>query len=119
MGISEVCKGESVMENQFLNRLKFVKISDIAAIFKMLAAVPVALLFRIKHKNVWLVCERKNEARDNGYWLYKYICEKHPEIESIYAIDKNSKDYLKVKDLGKVIKFGSFAHWVYYFLAGI
>lgn len=117
MGISKIRKGENMKKNQFLSRLKFVKLSDIIAIFKMLAAIPISLIFKLKHNNIWLVCERKNEARDNGYWFFKYICEYHPEIESIYAIDKNSQDYLKIKDLGKIIQFGSFEHWIYYFSA--
>lgn len=102
---------------QFIQRLKFVKVKDLIHIFIMVPAFAVSLLFRINHRNIWLVCERRNEARDNGYWFFKYLCENHPEIESVYAIDSDSSDFYKVKSLGKVIPFGGFLHWIYYFTA--
>ena len=102
---------------QFTQRLKFVKKEDIAAIPAMLVGCIASIPFRIRHKNIWLICERKDEARDNGYWFFKYLCENHPEIEAVYAINKNGSDYKKVEKLGKVISFGSLTHWIYYFAA--
>ena len=102
---------------EFTSRLKFVKGTDIIQIIPAILGYIVSLIFRVKHKQVWLVCERASDARDNGYWFYKYLCEKHPEIETIYAIKKSSPDYRRVASLGKVIEFGSFMHWVYYWLA--
>lgn len=102
---------------EFTNRIKFVKGGDLIQIFPAVFGYVVSLFVRIKHNNVWLVCERKSDARDNGYWFFKYLCEKHLEIEAIYAIEHESVDYKKVKALGKVIEFGSFKHWVYYWLA--
>lgn len=83
----------------------------------MVPAFLWSLGFRIFHKNIWLVCERKSDARDNGYWFFRFLCEKHTEIEAVYAIDFKSPDYQKVATIGKVIKFGGFFHWVYYFSA--
>ena len=102
---------------QFTDRLKFVKMRDLISIPTMCVGYLVSIAFRIAHKNIWLVCERAKEARDNGYWFFKYLCEKHPEIEAVYAIDKASPDFCKVKHIGKVIQFGSLTHWVYYFAA--
>lgn len=102
---------------QFTQRLKFVKSSDIRAIPKMVVGYLVSLPFRLSHRNIWLICERENEARDNGYWFFKYMCEKHPEIESVYAIKSDSTDFKKVAILGKTIEFGSLKHWIYYFAA--
>ncbi|SMP47312.1 CDP-glycerol glycerophosphotransferase family protein [Fibrobacter sp. UWB10] len=102
---------------QFIQRLKFVRFDDILAIFPMIASFFLSLFFRLLNREIWLVCEREKEARDNGYWFFKYLCEKHSEINAVYAIKKNSVDYLKVKKLGKVIEFGSFMHWLYYWCA--
>ncbi len=102
---------------QITQRIKFVNIYDILSIFPMLFGLLISIPFRVFHRHIWLVCERKDEARDNGYWFFKYICENHPEIEAIYAINKKAKDYLKVKSIGKVIQFGSIFHWIYYFSA--
>jgi len=99
----------------FFNRLKDVKASDLAAVFPMLGALIVSPLFKKKYSHTWLICEEKAEARDNGYWFFRKMREEHPKQPCIYAIDKKSVDYKKVKDLGQVIQYGSFLHWVIYF----
>lgn len=106
----------TLIEN-FTSRLKFIKFSDILQIVPMLVGAIGALFLKVFHKKIWLVCERKTDARDNGYWFFRYMREKHPEIETIYAIDKKSPDYIKVESLGKVIQFGSLTHWLYYWAA--
>lgn len=103
--------------SQFLQRIKFVKFRDIATIPLMLLSLCISPIFKMFHRNIWLICERENEARDNGYWFYKFLCEKHSEINSVYAIRKKSSDYIKVEKMGKVIEFGSFTHWLYYWSA--
>lgn len=102
---------------EFTERLKFVKKEDISQIPAMVGSLFCSWFYRLAHRNVWLVCERVGDARDNGYWFFKYLCENHPEIEAVYAIDKKSVDYPKVTALGKVIQFGSFKHWLYYWTA--
>ena len=94
-----------------------VKFRDILSGFVFLSAIPQALLLRRKRKDLWLICEERNEARDNGYWLYKHIRQKHPEQDCVYAINKKSVDYNRVKDLGEVIPYGGYRHWVYYLAA--
>ena len=74
---------------------------------------PFARLF-LWHKKIWIVSEFGYEARDNGYSFFKYMRSEHPEINCYYAIDFKSSDYLKVKSLGNVIKFGSFKHFAYW-----
>ncbi len=69
-----------------------------------------ALRLLPKYRNLWLVCERKTDARDNGYHFFKYICAKHPEINSAYIIDRGSADYERVSELGKVIQPNTFGH---------
>ena len=79
----------------------------------MIAYIP-AIICKIFIKNSWLVCEDKFEARDNGYWLYKYIRENHPERIVHFALSKKSADYEKVKKLGNVVKYDSIAHWFWF-----
>ena len=94
-----------------------IKFKDILAIFTMVSAIPQALYLKKKRPDMWLICEDYNEARDNGYWLYKYIRTEHKEQDCVYAINKKSVDYKKVKDLGEVIQYGGYKHWVYYLAA--
>lgn len=98
-----------------INRIKDVKPKDMLAVFPMVTARVASLFYKNRYKNTWLICEEKAEARDNGYWFFRKMCENHPEQECIYAIDKTSVDYKKVKDLGTVIKYGGFMHWILYF----
>lgn len=75
--------------------------------------LPFARLF-LWSKKIWIVSEFGYEARDNGYSFFKYMRKEHPEVNCYYAIDFNSSDYPKIKELGNAIKFGSFKHFAYW-----
>ena len=72
----------------------------------------IAKLFCSDYRNVWLVCERGVDARDNGFVFYNYLVKEHPEVNSYYIIDKNSADYEKVSELGKTVQFKSLKHYM-------
>lgn len=97
-----------------MKQIKRVKLNELIQIWKLPLAGICALFYRMKHRDLWIVCEDKNEARDNGYWFFKYVREAHPEQEIVYAITKNSPDYHKVETLGKTVEFGSLMHWIIY-----
>ena len=59
-----------------------------------------------KYKDVWLIAERGDEARDNGYAFYKYMEENHPEKNFYYIIKKNSPDIYKI-DPSRIIFYQS------------
>ena len=40
-------------------------------LFKLFGAV--CRCCSAKYRELWLVCERGNDARDNGYWFYRYL----------------------------------------------
>ena len=79
------------MEQKILEKLKMVKFGDLIHIFKFLFALLPAMFFRKKHKDLWLICDYEMEARDNPYWLFRYICKHHPEQEVVYAINYHSR----------------------------
>ncbi len=107
------------MEESFFQKLQRVRIGDIGHIFLFLLALPVSLFYRLFRKNLWVICDNRMEARDNGYFLYEYICREHPEQDIVYAISKKSPDFRKVKDLGKTVRYGSLRHWVLYLSAKV
>ena len=72
---------------------------------------PLALIL-YGRKNKWLICERGDDAQDNGFVFFKYIKENHPEIKPVYLIKKKSNDYQKVCSIGKTVEFGSFKHFL-------
>lgn len=49
-------------------------------------------------KNKWVFCERGDDARDNGYWLYNYVKKNYPEKQVFYIIDRKSEDLKKVSE---------------------
>ena len=103
---------------RFIQKLQYVKAEDVLSVFTMLTAYPYAMVLKKKRPHIWLFCEDRNEARDNGYWLYRYTCRNHPETDAVYAIEADSPDYGKVKKLGReVIPWGGVRHWAYYLAA--
>lgn len=61
-------------------------------------------------KNNWLICERGYDAQDNAFIFFKFLVNKHPNINSVYLIKKDSPEFEKVSEIGKVVEFGSFKH---------
>lgn len=105
------------MEQDLWQKVQRVSWKDLIHICFFIVAFPISLLYRRFRKSLWLICDNENEARDNGYWLFQYIVENHPKQDVVYAINKKSPDYPKVKKLGQVIQYGSLMHWIYYLTA--
>lgn len=100
--------------SRFIYQLKRVRFGEIIQIWKLPIAIICAAIYRLKHKDLWIVCEDKNEARDNGFWFFKYVRSKHPEQECVYAISGKSPDIDKIRNLGKWVEYGSLKHWILY-----
>ncbi|MDA7900927.1 CDP-glycerol glycerophosphotransferase family protein [Akkermansiaceae bacterium] len=66
---------------------------------------------RLRSMNLWIVSERADEARDNGYHLFRYLCENHPDVNALYAI-KECADAEKVRLLGNTVPFGGYRHCI-------
>lgn len=94
---------------------RIVQIKD--AIILLLAIFLSKIIEIKKNKEVWLIGERKGEAGDNGYHFFKYVRETYPEKKCFYIIEKNSKDLNKISELGNVIYYASFKHFLYFVLA--
>ena len=80
----------------------------------------IYIFFHKKHlykKNIWLIQEKHTEARDNGYFLFKYLRTTHPELNVFYSITIDSADRKKVEIYGNTIKADSLQHYIYYLSA--
>lgn len=106
---------------KIIDSLKYIHLKDLLSPFIFIFILPFALIFRlfnkIRKKELWLICESGNTARDNGYHFFKYVRENYPNDYCFYVIDKNCCDYQKVKKYGNIIQFKSFKHWLYYLSA--
>lgn len=76
-------------------------------------------LFRrdLLRRDIWLIAEKRTEARDNGYHLFRYLREQHPEVEAYYVITPDSPDRPRVEPLGRVITADSREHFLCYLAA--
>lgn len=87
-------------------------------IIKIAVAFTISSCMKLNknNKDIWLISERKDEAEDNGYHLYKYIRENHPEQKVFYLINKKSPAYSKIEKYETIIQYNSLKHYIYYFL---
>ncbi len=88
--------------------------------FLFLILRPAAFVLRNtsgSYRHLWLVSERGFDARDNGYWFFRYLREKQPEINTCFVIDKTSPDYNKVAQLGRTVAQKSLRHYLMYLAA--
>lgn len=93
--------------------MKLKKIKQLLLVPGFLVAKIVSFFY--KKKTIFLIMERGNDARDNGFCFFEYVQDKHPEIESYYAISKDSPDRKKLlKYERSIIDFGSFRHYLTY-----
>ena len=102
-----------------LNRLRRL-LAYLKNVFLLAALWPASALLRRTHRDyrrLWLVSERGIDARDNGYWFYRYLREQRPEVNACYVIDPESPDYAKVARLGPTVKMGSLRHYLMYLAA--
>lgn len=106
---------------KILHELNYLKLENFLQIILFVISIPCAIIYKLyllcTKKEIWLICEDKNEARDNGFCFFQYLNEKQPQITSYYAINYKSKDYEKVKKVGKTVRYGSLKHWILYFNA--
>lgn len=99
-------------------RLKFKHLVDkvyFASYFiKLITAKAVAPFYRNKKewRNLWIVSERGTDARDNGFCFFSYLRKAHPEINARYIISNDSADAPKVRQIGEMIPFLSFRHYL-------
>lgn len=106
-----------------LNRIKIILSLDFfeGILIFLFKCLPTYLYVKYlgKHETVWLFSERQGDARDNAFVLYKWISHNHPDQKLVYAINHKSVDYIKVRSVGKIVKYGSYHHWYYYFASKI
>lgn len=70
-------------------------------------------------KGVWLVAEKTDEARDNGFWFYRYLRQQHPDVPAYFVISAESPDYSKVAEFGKehIVEPNSLKHKILFWSA--
>lgn len=106
-----------MIKNRMLRALDYV--GSLAWFFGLKPVAAIARRAVPSMRNVWLVMERGNDARDNGYWFYRFLRERHPEINARYVIAEDSLDFSRVSVLGETVGFGSLRHKLLYLCADV
>lgn len=86
----------------------------IKEIILLILLYPLAKVIYLNEK-LYLFSERGHEARDNGYYMFRYFRENHPEIKAAYIIDKQSEDLINVKNYSEIIYFGTIKHRIAFY----
>lgn len=83
---------------------------------KYFALYPVAMLC-YRNRHIHIFAERGTDARDNGYYMYRFYRVNHPELESYYVITKDSPDRYKIANFGNAINYRSLKHYLLFIAA--
>lgn len=99
------------------------RIIRIAAFFVKLILAYIAAfflkLFCKEKRNIWIISERGDDARDNAWFFFRYMVEQHPQQPIYYVIKSSSADAAKVQAIGNAIETNSFRHFLYYALSTV
>ena len=96
-----------------------VRLHQIVVIIKYIFYFVYCKIKKINNNDMWIISERGNEARDNGYSFYKFIKKEHKEINVKYIIDINSSDAKKIKNKEDIVEYGSKEHYILFLTAGV
>lgn len=96
-----------------LRKISCIKLEDLSSILKLAITFLPAKIYKHYHPDIWVITEYPENARDNGYWLFRYIRKNYPKKEVYYPIKRKSSDYSKIQVLGNDVEFGG---WKHYFL---
>ncbi len=69
---------------------------------------------RLLKQDIWLIREKRDEARDNGYHFYKYLKEHQKNVNAFYVITSSSSDRHRVEKYDEIIEADSFKHCLYF-----
>lgn len=69
-----------------------------------------------KRKPIWLFMDRPDRAGDNAEVFFRYM-QQHKEIETVFVIERKSKDYERMASIGKVVDLYSKEHYLTALLA--
>lgn len=82
------------------------------AIVLCFCSLVISLFYR--RRDIWLFRERGNDARDNAYWMFRYVKEHHPEIDAYFSITKDSPDRKRLEPWAdSIIDQNNFTHYIY------
>ena len=104
-------KDSVVVKKDSTSNFKY-KILTIISILKNHKHLAIYRLLNKRDKKYILVNDRPEKAGDNGEAIYNYIYSKRPDLakDTYFVISRKSKDYQRLKKIGKVVTPRSIKH---------
>lgn len=103
------------MGKRYTKQKKYLAINSKLKYFAFLVAYFLLYIFAklfYGKKHNWIICERGNDAQDNGFIFFKYLVNNHPNLKPFYLIKKESVEYNKIIQSGRAIQYGSIKHFL-------
>lgn len=78
------------------------------------------LAMPLKRKQLWIISDRIMKADDNGEALFRYLIKHRPDnTDIVFAISKQSNDYVRMKRIGRCVSAMSFKHKLLHLLCDV
>ena len=97
-----------------MQKLK-TRIKQLIIFVRYYLTVPISFFIKVDPE-LWLISERGDEARDNGYFFYRFLKKSKKNVNVKYVISKDSPDIHKI-DEKDIVYYQSFKHLLYYIKA--
>lgn len=111
-------KDDSIIRKLYFNFMFFTQLLLNKRFPQLIYRLSAKFVGIFKRKKIWLISDRTAVANDNGMHFFKYItAQNNKSIDAYFVIDKQSKDYSKMKEYGKVLAHNSFKYKIYFLLA--
>lgn len=84
-----------------IEKIKKMKLIDWWHLILIILCYIPGMILKFINRNIWIISENGNDAKDNGFYFFKHMMKKHSERKCYYVITKEAKDYDKVRDYKK------------------
>lgn len=106
------------MKQKHFNKKIYLRFHQLGVFLKFCFYWCYCQIFRIRNDSMWLLSERGDEARDNGYAFYKYLIQNHPDQTFRYVITKDSADLSRFHSSDHLVYYGSREHYILFITSG-
>lgn len=97
-----------------LNKIKKIKLKNIYELIIILIAFIPGMILRLIKKDLWIVAENGDDAKDNGYVFFEYMMKSNKKKDVYYILKKDNIYYEKLKKYHKnIILQNSIKHNIY------
>ena len=99
---------ENIFEKKYCNQLRIIHKDNLIKYRTN--------FIRYKNKNkynkpIWIINDKLKSAGENGEYFFRFLKAKNPKnLIYYYLINSNSSDFIRLKQLGNILEFGSEKH---------